>query len=116
MCKCGVAFGVGACLFCVAASEVFEFKRPSAPSCEGYFFRDLGPPPGCGDDSMPHNRTSWITSLAPSTGSLGISTGSVSMTSVTVPMVAFTARDAEDGAEPTDHGFEVTMWSSTRST
>ena len=64
---------------------------------------------------MPHNRTSWITSLAPSTGSLGISTGSVSMTSVTVPMVAFTARDA-DGAEPIYHGFEVTMWSSTRST
>ena len=41
MCKCGVAFGVGACL-CVAASEVFEFKRPSAPSCEGYSFCDLG--------------------------------------------------------------------------
>jgi hypothetical protein len=28
-------------------------------------------------------------------------------------MVAFTARDAEDGAEPTDQGFEVTAWSST---
>jgi hypothetical protein len=105
MCKCGVA--VGACLFCVAASEAVEFKRPSAPSCAGYFFRDLGPPPGCGDDSMPHNRTGWVTSLANSTGT-------VSSITVTLPMVAFTARDAEDGAEPTDQGFEVTFWPSTR--
>jgi hypothetical protein len=109
MCKCGVAFGVGACLFCVAASEAFEYKRPSASLCEGYFFRDLGPPPGCGDDSMPHNRTGWVTSIANSTGS-------ISSITVTMPMVAFTARDAEDGADPTDQGFEVTAWSTPRST
>ena len=57
---------------------------------------------------MPHNRMGWVTSVAASTG-----TGS-SFTSVYAafpsPLVAFTAHDAEDAADLTNLGFEVTVF------
>jgi hypothetical protein len=101
--KCSCGFILGACLCGVSlgSAETFEFNRPSQPMCTArYFVYDFGPPAGCDNDSMPHSRMGWVTSVAASTTSL--------------PIVAFMAHDAEDAAEPPGPGFEVTFFDPTR--
>jgi hypothetical protein len=106
-CSCGLALGVGGCLcgLAITSGEAFEFKRPSAPACEVRLFRDFGPPAGCDDGTLPHNRMGWVTSVAASTGT--ISPGALI---APVPLVAYTARDAEDAAETTGQGLLFTVW------
>ena len=59
--------------------------------------RDFGTPPACGDGPS-HNRAGWVTSVAGTTGTVGLSNGMI----MGVPLVAITATDAEDAAEQTD--------------
>jgi hypothetical protein len=105
--NCGVTLGIGlcACGLALGSGEAFEFKRPSASACEvPYFFRDFGPPPGCDNETLPHNRMGWLTSVA--------STGSVTATGIGInpPLVAAAFRDLEDAANALDQMVEVSSW------
>jgi hypothetical protein len=105
-CKCGLLFAAGICScgLAIASAETAEYRRPSAPACfSPPIFRDLGPPADCRNDTLPHNRMGWVTSVA--------STGTVSTVTALVPSVAYMARDAEDAAETNTPRFEVTFWS-----
>ena len=110
-CKCGLAAAIGVCCCgaAIAADQLFEFKRPSDVACSSppiYRDGDFGPPPGCSDGSLPHNRTVWITTVASS------SSVSVSHTIfMSLPLVT-TAKDAEDAAEATGPGFQVVAFGS----
>lgn len=105
--RCGLALGVGVCLCSLAAAETHEFRGPSGPACSAApTFRDFGPPAGCDGETLPHNRTGWLTSVAGATGSSVTSNGALFISG---PLVASTARDAEDAAEATSPEFEVTM-------
>jgi hypothetical protein len=99
--KCGLVLGVGVCLFCLGVGGTYEFKRPSDVACSSPpTFRDLNPPPGCDDGTLPHNRLGWVTSVA-STSSTTVVHGAIFSGGlfVDVPTVAFEAHDAEDAAE-----------------
>jgi hypothetical protein len=99
--KCGLVLGVGACLFCLGVGGTYEFKRPSDIACSSPpTFRDLNPPPGCDDGTLPHNRLGWVNSVA-SASSTTVSGGVIFGGGLfrDVPTVAFTAHDAEDAGE-----------------
>jgi hypothetical protein len=106
-CNCGLLFfaaSICSCGVAVANAETAEYKRPSAPACfSPPIYRDFGPPPGCDTDSSQHNRLSWVTSVAATTGATG-------MMVAYMPMVAYTARDAEDAAETNSPRYAVTDW------
>jgi hypothetical protein len=105
-CNCRLFFAAGICScgLAIAGAETAEYKRPSAPACfSPPIYRDFGPPAECENDTLPHNRMSWVTSVAASSGT------SINVFAF-VPTVAYTARDAEDGAETNDPGFAITLW------
>jgi hypothetical protein len=105
-CTCGLTLGVGVCLCAIIGAETFEYQRPSAPKCEIRLVAgDFGPPPGCDDGSLAHNRMGWVTSVATSSGT-GISTSIF----INSPLVASTYRDSEDAAAEYDRGLDVTFW------
>jgi hypothetical protein len=92
---CQVCFVAGVCVCggAIAASAVGEVHHtavslycampPEAPP-------DFGPPEGCSDGSLPHNRSVQFASLAV-TASTGTGPGDYYM-----PLVALTANDTED--------------------
>lgn len=103
--KCGLALGVGVCLFCLGVGGTYEFKQPSDLACSSPgTYRDFGPPMGCNDGPSPHNRSGWVNTVG-ATGPSSSTTTGVLFTYV--PLVAFTARDAEDAAEPTGPASEA---------
>jgi hypothetical protein len=104
-CNCGLPFFAAGICFCglaLAYAETLEFYRPSAPACQYIHVADLGPPAGCENDPSPHNRLSWFTSLAASSG-----TGAF----VSMPILTYSAYDAEYAAETTGRGFDLTTLS-----
>ncbi len=101
-CNCLFAVGICCCGLAIGSAELSEFKRPSAPACFSQsIYRDFGPPAGCDNDTSPHSRTVWMTSLTASTNTAII---------VSSPLVAYTAHDAEDAAETSGPGFEITVF------
>ena len=74
-CRWGLAFGVGICYCAIASGGLFEFKLPSAIACScPPIYRDFGSPPGCDNETLPHNRMGWMTSVAASTGTITATT------------------------------------------
>lgn len=98
---CCVAVGIGICLCCVVNADTFEATRPSAAACSMVRSPppDLGPPPGCDDGSLPHNKMGWVSFLANSSASSTTATTMVGG----MPTVGYLATDAED-AGSSDEG------------
>lgn len=66
----GVGLGATLCFAAVGAAELNDFSLPSAAACFSHHGLDFGPPAGCDDRSLPHNRTMQISAVT--TGSTDI--------------------------------------------
>jgi len=101
-CRHCLAAGACVCLGAVFHSEAVDTHRLGVTlfCAQPPAARDFGPPADCSDEQSPHSRSNRFASL----------TIASSSSNQTAPLVAFTARDAEDAAEPMDQRFPFTAF------